>query len=303
MILNNSVIQPATYGHKNELLSEKTKNVSVNTDSLAIFCLSVVNEEFNKYGFFNSTQLHLPTLNTSGSFLMALPPKMDTLKAISKVYGANVILSLDKIKVSDKIVEYFNEESNSFYVILEANYESYWNVSYPDQNKCIQLNFKDTIYWENESYQRKKALAGLPNRYNALIDGALFVGQTAMKKFVPWWDKEERYFFMTENKYMYQGMDSVAVKNWNAAISIWQKGMKKSGKTLQAKLLNNIAIAYEIMGDMDKAKENILKAIEVYESNPVMNYDHYFSLRKYKEQLFKRIIEINEINKQLGVKN
>lgn len=303
LIVNNSVVQPATYGHRNELLGEKTKSVTVNTDSLAVFCLSVVNEEFNKYGFFNTTQLHLPSVNTKGSFLIAMPPKMDTLKVLAGEYGANAVLSLDKIKVSDKIVEYFNEESNSFYAILEANYESNWSVTYPGQNSSTQFSFKDTIYWDYESYQRKKAIAGLPNRYNALIDGALYVGQNAMKKFVPWWDKEERYFFMTDNKYMVRAMDSVTVKNWKEAVIIWQQGMKNASKSLQAKILNNIAIACEIMGDMDKAKQSILKAIEVYESNQVMNYDHYFSLRKYKEQLIKRIAEINQINKQLGVKN
>jgi hypothetical protein len=43
----------------------------------------------NKYGFFNTTQLHLPSVNTKGSFLIAMPPKMDTLKVLAGEYGAN----------------------------------------------------------------------------------------------------------------------------------------------------------------------------------------------------------------------
>lgn len=302
LVLNNSVVQPSTYGHTNELLMQKQKNVSVTTDSLAIFCLSVVNEEFNKKEFFSSVQLHLPTINPSGSFLMAVSPKIDTVKNIAKAYNANVVLSLDKIKVSDRIVEYYNEESSSFYAMLEANYESNWSVIYPELNVTQSISFKDTIYWDNEAYQRKKAVDGLPNRYNALIDGALYVGQSAMKKFVPWWDKEERYFFLTQNKVLKQGMDSVYVKNWKDAALIWENGLAKANTTLQAKLLYNIAIVYEIMGDMDKAKQYIEKSFAIYETNSVIDYNHYLTIRQYKDKLQKRIREIAEINKQLGEK-
>lgn len=65
LILNNTAVQPASYGHTNNLLGEKKKNISVNTDSLAFFCLSVVNEEFQKREFFDNTYLQLlPTIST-----------------------------------------------------------------------------------------------------------------------------------------------------------------------------------------------------------------------------------------------
>jgi len=85
-----------------------------------------------------------------------------------------------------------------------------------------------------------------------LVDGALYVGQNSIKRFVPYWDKSDRYFFNTSNKYMKQGMDSLYVKNWEAAISIWEKAMDKSGRSLKAKLSNNIAVAYEITGILIK---------------------------------------------------
>ncbi len=301
LILNNSVAQPQSYGHTNELLGEKKKNVLVNTDSLAIFCLSVVNEEFIKNDFFNDTHLVLNSVNTANGFLIASPPNSDTLRLLSQKYNADVVLSLDRIKVNDRVSDYYDEDGNYFYAVLEADFESSWTVSYPHLNKSQSYNFKDTIYWDSESYQRKKALSALPDRYNALIDGALYVGQNTIKKLVPWWDKEDRYFFMTGNKFMKQGMDSVYVKNWKSAIEIWKNGTLKAGISTQAKLYYNIAVAYEITGDMVRASENVKKALDLYESAPVMDFNHYLTIRQYDETIEKRKTEIELINRQLGI--
>ena len=301
LILNNSIPQPVSYGHTNELYGEKKKSVSLNTDSLAIFCLSVVNEEFQKNDFFPETNIHLSSVNVGGGFLNATSPKLDTLKFMSLLYNADVVLSLDKIKVNDRVADYYDYEGNFFYALLEANYETTWSVSYPKLNKTQSFSFKDTIYWDAESYQRKKAFEALPNRYNALIDGALYVGQTMMKKLVPWWDKEDRYFFNAQNKSIKHGLDSVYVKNWSAAIAIWEKGLLKSNVPTQAKLLYNIAVAHEINGNMPKAIENVKKSLSVYESAPVMDYNYYLTIYQYSESLEKRNKEIENINRQLGV--
>jgi hypothetical protein len=302
LILNNSVSQPESYGHTVELSGDKKKNVSVNTDSLAIFCLSVLNEEFQKNEFFHVTQLNLSSVNVGNSFLSAKMPLMDTLKFMSQLYNADVVLSLDKIKVNDRLADYYDNEGNYFYALLEANYETTWSVSYPKLNKSQSYTFKDTIYWDAESYQRKNALDALPNRYNALIDGALYVGQNMMKKLVPWWDKEDRYFFNINNKVVKQGLDSVYVKNWNAAIENWKNGLAKSNIPTQAKMLHNMAVAYEISGDMPKAIETIKKSLAVYETASVMDYNHYLTIYQYGESLEKRKKEVENINLQLGVK-
>lgn len=301
LIVNNSVLQPESYGHTNELYGEKRKNVSVNTDSLAIFCLSVVNEEFQKNEFFPQVQLHLPSLNVGGSFLTAKSPLPDTLQFMSQLYNADAILSLDKIKVNDRVADYYDSESNSFYALLEANFETTWSVAYPKSSKIQSFAFKDTIYWDAESYQRKKAIAALPNRYNALIDGALYVGQQALKKLVPWWDKEDRYFFSLDNKAVKQGLDSVYVKNWSAAISIWDKGLQKAKPATKAKLLFNMAVANEINGNLPKAIDNARKSLETYETANIMDYTHYLTIYDYIVTLEKRKREVDRINKQLGI--
>lgn len=301
LIINNTVKQPDDYGHKTEFYNEKTKNIRQKADSLPLFCLNVVYEELANKEFFNTVQLHENSVNNKSDFFTIYPVSTDSINALCKKYGANVVLSLDRLKANDKITELFFDDTRSYYMALVARYESQWSIHYPGKDNYEKITFRDTIYWDAESYQRQKALSELPARSDALVDGALYVGQNSIKRFVPYWDKSDRYFFNTSNKYMKQGMDSLYVKNWEAAISIWEKAMDKSGRGLKAKLSNNIAVAYEITGDIDKAIEYAKKAYEYFESGSMLLNDKYFTWAiNYLKELSQRKNEIELIDKQLG---
>lgn len=301
LILNNTIAQPHNYGHTTQLIGEKKKNVSVNTDSLAIFCLSVLNQEFEKTEFFDRVDLHLNTVKQS-NFFDQKAPTWDSIVHLSKYYGSNVILSLNQIKVTDNILEYYNEEFGMYYAVLEANYETVWSLIDPESQKTSTFLIRDTIFWDNESSNRKRAINSLPRRYDALIDGALYVGQNSINKFVPYWDKEKRYFFSTKNKHLAQGMDSIYVKNWSAAIDIWTKNLPKSNNSLKAYFYHNLANAYELSGDIAKSIEYNNKSLEVLTQLFSVNYKHFETISEYNEALLKRKKEIELINKQLGVK-
>ncbi len=301
LIINNTVKQPDDYGHKTEFYNEKTKNIRQKVDSLPLFCLSVVYEELANKEFFNKVQLHENSVNDGSDFFTMYPVSTDSINALCKKYDANVVLSLDRLKANDKITELFFDDTRSYYMALVVRYESQWSIHYPGKDKYEKITFRDTIYWDAESYQRQKALSELPARLDALVDGALYVGQNSIKRFVPYWDKSDRYFFNTSNKYMKEGMDSLYVKNWEAAISIWEKAMDKSGIGLKAKLSNNIAVAYEITGDIDKAMEYAKKAYEYFESGSMLLNDKYFTwVINYLKELSQRKNEIELIDKQLG---
>lgn len=300
LILNNSVPQPSTYGHTVQLIDEKKKNSTLNTDSLALFCLSVVNEEFQKNGFFAETSVQLESTNKTANFFELKLPSADTLKYLANTYGADVILSLDRIKVTDKVQDFYNQQYNSYLANFEANYESVWSVYNPKNNSFYSKVFRDTIYWEKEAYQRKTALMALPDRYNALIDGALHVGQSSMKKFVPWWDKEDRYFFVANNKIMKTAMDSVAARKWDAAVSTWKSGLMKARPSAKVLLYHNIAVANEIMGNIDEAMQYCNMGVDMIEKAQMISPDNILTILLYKDKLENRAKEIEELNKQLG---
>jgi tetratricopeptide (TPR) repeat protein len=300
LIVNNSVTQPSEYGHRTELISMKTKNVVIETDSLAIFALGSLTEGIEGKGFFNSVRLLPNSVNKSKLFAAVDPLEADSVAKLCTLYHADAIISLDRIKVNDDLSEYFSSQSNSFLGVLEARFESYWSIHYPDSSKLTQLQFKDTVYWESESYIRKKAISGLPNREDALIDGALNVGKKTIDRFVPYWDKEDRYLYSSPNKYIIDGMDSVYVKNWKSAIDSWEKALDKSHNSwVKAQAANNIAVAYEIIGNIDKSLDYATQAYYNLGKSYFSDYAVFMRLSNYIEDLNQRKMEIEKLKKQL----
>ncbi len=301
LIVNNSVIQPSDFGHKTEMLNEKARNVNVSTDSLAIFALASLTEELRNREFFTDVILKEKSRNKSTDFFLVKELTQDSVKAITKRYNADVVISLNRIKVTDRITEYYIEDERKYLAELNAVYETQWSIHLPDDNKYSVATFRDTVFWESESYQRKKAIEGLPNRVDALIDGALYAGQSTAKKLIPNWEKADRYFFLTSNRYMKQAMDSVYVKNWQSAMESWQKITQKAySNLLKAKASYNAAIAAEILGDIDKAIDLTSRALDYFEKSLTTDYESYMLVTNYFDELLRRKKEIELVRKQLG---
>ena len=212
-------------------------------------------------------------------------------------------MSLEKIKVNDDLSEYYLTETSSYLAALELKFETTWSIYYLNNEKITSIQFKDTAYWESESYVRKNVMSNLPKRADALIDGALNVGHKTVDRFIPYWDKVDRYFFNSGNKYMKLGMDSVYVKNWYSAISSWEKVFEKTKSPwIQAQAANNIAIAYEISGNLDKALEYATVAYYSFGKLNFVDFDSFSRLSDYINELTIRKNDINILKNQLGEK-
>ena len=301
LIVNNSVKQPANMGHKTELYNEPAKNIHLATDSLSIFCLGALTEEIESRDFFSSVQLVPNSVNKTHDFLRSRELTPQQVKNLCASYHSNVVLSLDKIKVNDNLMESYLDESSSFLGSLELQFETYWSIHYLDRPEVKTIQFNDTVSWESESYRRKKAFSDLPKRADALIDGALNVGHKSVDQFIPHWEKADRYFYNSRNKLMKQAMDSVYIKNWKAAISLWQTAISKNGNAkIKSQAANNIAIAYEITGDLNKALQYAQNSLLFMGEMTAVDYNSFRRLSDYISDLTLRKKEAIALNKQLG---
>ncbi|MFT3754193.1 MAG: DUF6340 family protein [Paludibacter sp.] len=301
LMVNNTSLQPSNVGHRTELLNQKTKNISIDTDSIPLFCLGALNEELENNGFFSSVKLLPNSLNPSTNFSIINPLDSATVKKLCDNNQANVILSLDKIKVNNDISEYYINETSSFLAIFEVRYETFWSIRYPNSTETSSVQFKDTIYWENESYIRRKVMDGLPKRMDGIIDGALNVGRKSTSRFLPYWEKADRYFFNSSNKYLKQGISHVYYKEWDKAIASWERALSTSKNTMTlAHAANNIAIAYEIKGNIEKAIEYATLSCSFFEKSYFQDYKAIVQAYNYIEELDHRQEDITILKKQLG---
>jgi hypothetical protein len=301
LIINNTVTQPENYGHMNEFLNEKITNFVIPTDSLSIFCLGALTEDLESKNFFNSVQLLPNSINTNKEFFNSIELNDDIVKKLCLTNQADVILSLDKIKENDDLSEFYMFENGGSQFVLEVIFETSWSIHYLNNPEVTQVQYIDTIYWQTESFNRKQAINDLPNRKDELIDGALDTGHKSVNRFVPYWEKVDRFFFNPNNKLMKQGMDSVYIKNWKSAINIWENVFNTSKNArIQAESANNIAIAYEITGNIEKALDYATKSYYSFGKLPIVDYNSFAQITDYINELNKRKTEISILKKQVG---
>lgn len=301
LILNNSTPQPHNYGHLTEFFNEKIRKVSIDTDSLPLFNIATLTEKIAEKGFFNSVVVDPVSTNQNEFFFTPTTPDDTQINKLARKYQVEGIVSLNRLLVTDQLAELYNQENNSFIAFIEAKYETQWTVHFPGKKQTIPVIIKDTVYWESESYSRQKAQSNLPNRRDALIDGALIAGERAVNSFIPYWVKEDRYFFDSKNKKFRAGIDSVYVKNWDGAAMTWTKLYESTSNIyLKVKAAHNLAVVHEIKGDVKKAREYSQKASENLLSLFMFDYKNFVIILNYNDILRKRVAESEKLTKQLG---
>jgi Family of unknown function (DUF6340) len=301
LIANNSIIQPADLGHKTHAFNENEKNNTVKTDSLSIYCLGALTQELEAKNFFNSVQLSAKSMNRQLDFNRISPLKQDSIQNLCKRYNSNVILSLDKIFVEDQLSELYAIDNNDYLSSIEVKVKTFWSIRYPGSNQQTNVTFNDTVYWQSTGETNAMATFKLPKRQDALVDAALNVGKKMTNRLIPYWEKADRYFFIYPNKQLKQGMDSVYVKNWKGAITIWESLIAKNKNSyLQAIAKNNLAICYELDGNIEKAFDYATQAYYGYAKQELVNFDELSRVSEYMNELAIRKGDIDNLKKQLG---
>ncbi len=296
LIVNNSTLEFIESDYIDSAFETDSEKYRFLKDSIAIYILSVLTQELEETDFFNSVdlQLNLPENKTDPSAISPLQFK-DVLDLCEK-YDADAILSLDYISLT--------HEFNLYYTYIGAMtlfYETLWSIHYPDKIETTAVHFKDSLSWIfNRSYT-DGTITDLPEAQDAIIDAALLTGQNSFKRFIPYWDAVDRYFYDSKDIIMKQGMDSVYVKNWQAAVQLWSKVYNTTKKPkLKAEAANNIAIVYEILGNYDMALEYINISFDIFITRLSTSYDDIIRLSEYANELYRRKDEVLLLNKQLG---
>ncbi|MDR2823862.1 MAG: tetratricopeptide repeat protein [Prevotellaceae bacterium] len=298
LLANNCVTQPENVGHSVSLLNDDTKSVSIRTDSLPMFLLSALNEELGNKGFFADNYLMINTLNAGKDFSKISPLAVSQVKNLAEPTGADAVLALNKLEVVDLLSEGYNMYSEEYVLGLDVVYNSYWTLQFADNQRTQVFIFRDTVYWEASSYNRHQLIDNFPDRYDALVDGALYVGQKMINRLVPYWEENDRYLFDINSSLMQQGMDFVHARDWTGAIPLWQNALEQTDKAKDKALIqSNIAVAQEITGNLDDALISITQAIENYGKG---NKKELNTMLDCKEQLVARLKQQKLLREQIG---
>lgn len=137
-----------------------------------------------------------------------------------------------------------------------------------------QQLIRETNTWTATGNSKAAALAALISKGDATRYLGRQAGSDYAYKIAPMPIRISRMFYGKSKKApeLERGSRLADVGKWQEAADMWESGISGSADKEAGKLAYNVAIAYEVLGDMDLAKEWAQKAYVTYGNKDARNY-------------------------------
>jgi len=255
--------------------------------------LKVVGEllfESGRYDYVIPENRFLKPFNKSFS---GLTMPWDTVKNLAETYETDAVLSLDHLRtrvITDYGNEtYFDAFNDGFYSAAQAKmqviYEALFRVYDPVEEKIVMREtMRDTLIWEDADASARNLFSRFTPVKQALTEAGIAIALELSEKVAVIWRTEQRVYFNNGNDNLKQASQLVNNGNWQAAIALWKETAESSNsKSLKSKALFNIAVGYEMLGNVDEAISWALKSYDTMYRQAT--YDYLQTLERRKKEL------------------
>ena len=215
----------------------------------------------------------------------------DKVRLIKDSLNADAILSLDRLSVIPSIHLTQIDEALFFGdldIAVYADLKLYMGEKYlPSVFSC-----KDTISWQSYGETENRTLDRFPSFQNCLIDATNHSGYQVCKKFYPYIDNADRFYFVTPYPLMKEANSYWNRGNYEEASYLWEyvyENAEKMGR--KAKAAANMALYEELNDRYDSALDWVKKSLNIFLESPEKYSNYIEYLLEYQQQLNVRIQE------------
>jgi tetratricopeptide (TPR) repeat protein len=165
----------------------------------------------------------------------------------------------------------------------------------PDMNSIAdQYQFSENMRWDGHGSSPTDAAQAMLDKMAAINQVSYSAGRSYALRISPSYYEVTRYFYdkPKNNKHLVAGVRKSEVADWEGAIESWELAIKKGKKDKdKGRAAYNIAVGYEVLGDMDKALEWAAKSYTEYGEKDANDYHRALKARINEERI---------VNMQMG---
>jgi hypothetical protein len=150
-----------------------------------------------------------------------------------------------------------------------------------------QQLFTKTRHWEATGNNITDAIAKLIRKTDAILAVSRMAGQDYAYKIAPMPVQLGRQYYSKGKKseQVAAGARRAEVNDWKGALQVWERALNGASQKDAARLCYNIAVAYEVLGDMENAKKYASRAYVDYGEKKGRAYVSILEQRKRDEEL------------------
>ena len=264
LVVNNTVIQPEDFGHSNAEDGTMLSGTSINLADAALRCLFAATQTMDDSGEYLQVELMDISQNKSHNFYSRSPMTIVDEERLCTEYEADALLILNHLVLYD-MCENFPVDDDRYYAYLQACSQTHWTVHHAGKTQDAVFTTADTLLWEMDSfYSRTDALAGLPDRHDALLYLAQQIGTDVGVSLTPQWLPATHYLYNNPDADIQRGIRAFQRKLWEDAIAAWQQASDNGDKKISAVAVADMAVAAEMMGDYTAALNYANRAVRLF---------------------------------------
>ncbi|MFW6290012.1 MAG: DUF6340 family protein [Mariniphaga sp.] len=217
----------------------------------------------------------------------------EDVSALTETFDTDAVLSLDYLKtnvVTDFGSDtYYGAYDDTYYssvvASMEISYEALFRVYYPDQKQILLRELiRDTLYWEDADVTVRDLFSRFTPVKQALTETGITIALDLSEKIAVRWRPERRQYFTSGSSQLRQGNQAATNGDWQQAVSLWKEAAEQAkSKSAKSKAMLNIALGYEILGDIEQAIDWALKSYETM-YRP-LTYEYLETLKRRKNEL------------------
>ncbi|MFV0378731.1 MAG: DUF6340 family protein [Mangrovibacterium sp.] len=214
----------------------------------------------------------------------------DEVASICQDFNTDALMVIERYfnKIMTDYHVYISPEGKPQFVSasIDSKYNMVIKVYDPSKKSIVrQIVVDDTISWSNDDYTTEGLFRTLPSIKEALIQTGIQTALDADNQISPAWVKENRLFFVLAEGDESRIRTWANNNEWQNADDYWQKFAGSQKPSEKSKAEFNLALAAEMLGDIDSAIEWANKSLKTRYMNQTNNY----LLRlKQRQELLKK---------------
>ncbi|RLD61964.1 MAG: hypothetical protein DRJ01_07005 [Bacteroidetes bacterium] len=251
----------------------KVKNLSVN--SIVKSLTEMLNDSplFTKAVLVNEKQKK-ETLN------------WDYVSSICKKNETEALISLEAFIHDDSVSfdGFYTDYGYVYYTFMNFKVTTVWRIYYPDEKKIIDRDIQiSNVPFEAYAYSFKESIKELPNEQVISEEIANYTANDFFRRISPAWTDCSRMYF-TGSTNMLKAKNFVENNYWKEATELWQNDVNNKNKRISGDAAYNMALAFEMEGDLDNALVWAKKSYQIYGNKWALDYIKKLEVR-IKEQV------------------
>ena len=201
-----------------------------------------------------------------------LPDTLNPLfvSEICKRYNTDALMVLERFSTKvmtdnsaeNTSIDKFSGWNKYFYATLDLKYDAFFRI-YKPGSKTLEIQLVDTIYWESGDDDQVRMFSKLPSIKQALINAGIKIALDVDGKISPTWTSEKRGYFLfnPEND---RGQQLMNENKLDEAKAYWLEKAQSTNKKIKGRAEYNLAVYYELEGNIDQAISWGLKSFYTY---------------------------------------